>query len=158
MTTHTDRARLDKWLWAARLFKTRALAAEAAERGRIDVNGQAAKPSRELRPGDSLVLRQEAGVQRTLLVRALSTQRGPAPVAQALYEETPASLAERRRMADARRLAPEPAQTLEHGRPTKRDRRDIERSQVQWQRWSASVDDLPRGDTDSQAPALKARD
>jgi ribosome-associated heat shock protein Hsp15 len=144
MPTNTDRMRLDKWLWAARFYKTRALAAEAADRGRIDVNGQPAKPARELHAGDRLVLRQDGGVKRTLLIRALCAQRGPAPVAQALYEETAESLAERQRAAEARRLAPEPAQTLEQGRPTKRNRRELERSQVQWQRWSASLDDSER--------------
>lgn len=141
MSTEIERVRLDKWLWVARLFKTRALAAEAADRGRVDVNGQAAKPARELRAGDTLLLRLEGGVQRSLQVLALSLQRGPAPVAQALYQESAASLAERARRAEARRFAPEPAQSLEQGRPTKRNRRDIERSQVQWQRWSASIDD-----------------
>ena len=144
MPANPDRMRLDKWLWAARFFKTRALAAESADRGRIDVNGLPAKPARELHAGDTLVLRQDGGVKRTVVIRALSAQRGPAPVAQALYEETAASLAERQRIAEARRLAPEPAQTLEQGRPTKRDRRELERSQVQWQRWSASIDDSER--------------
>ena len=144
MAANTDRMRLDKWLWAARFFKTRALAAEAADLDRVDVNGQPAKPARELHVGDTLVLRQDGGVKRTLLLRALTTQRGPAPVAQALYEETAESLAERQRAAEARRLAPEPAQTIEQGRPTKRDRRELERSQVQWQRWSASLDDSER--------------
>ncbi len=133
--------RLDKWLWAARVFKTRSLAAEAAERGRVDVNGQPAKPARELRPGDMLVLRQDRGVERSLVIRTLSLQRGPASVAQTLYAETADSLATRLRAAAERRLAPEPAQAIEQGRPTKRDRRDLERSQVQWQRWSASIDD-----------------
>ncbi|MES2958318.1 MAG: S4 domain-containing protein [Pseudomonadota bacterium] len=141
MAVSIDRVRLDKWLWAARLFKTRALAAEAADRGRVDVNGQAAKPARELRPGDTLELRLDAGQRRTLVIRALSSQRGPAPVAQALYEETADSLAERQRIADARRLAPDPAQSITQGRPSKRDRRDLDRSQVQWQRWSASIDE-----------------
>ena len=145
MAATPDRVRLDKWLWAARLFKTRSLAAEAVERGRVGVNGQAVKPARELRPGDTLRLRLDGGVQRTLVVKALATVRGPAPVAQALYEETADSLAERQRAAEARRLAPEPAQTLEQGRPTKRDRRDLERTQVQWQRWSASIDDIDGG-------------
>ena len=144
MPANTDCMRLDKWLWAARFYKTRALAAEAADRGRVDVNGLPAKPARELHAGDTLVLRQDGGVKRTLLIRALSAQRGPAPVAQALYEETAESLAERQRAAEARRLAPEPAQTIEQGRPTKRDRRELERSQVQWQRWSASLDDSER--------------
>ena len=144
MPANTDRVRLDKWLWAARFYKTRALAAEAADRGRIDVNGLPAKPARELHAGDTLVLRQDGGLRRTLVIRALSAQRGPAPVAQALYEETAQSLAERLRVAEARRLAPEPAQAIEQGRPTKRDRRELERSQVQWQRWSASLDDGER--------------
>ena len=136
--------RLDKWLWAARLFKTRALAAEAADRGRVGVNGQTAKPARELHAGDTLVLRQDGGVMRTLVICALSAQRGPAPMAQALYEETADSLAVRRQAAEARRLAPEPAHSIEQGRPSKRDRRDLERTQVQWQRWSASIDDEGR--------------
>jgi ribosome-associated heat shock protein Hsp15 len=141
MPASIDRMRLDKWLWAARLFKTRSLAAESVDRGRVDVNGQPAKPARELRLGDTLILRQEGGVKRTLAIRALSAQRGPATVAQALYEETAESLAERRRIAEARHLAPEPAHAIEHGRPSKRDRRDLERRQVEWRRWSASIDE-----------------
>jgi ribosome-associated heat shock protein Hsp15 len=141
MAASIDRMRLDKWLWAARFFRTRSLAAEAVDRGRVEVNGQAAKAARELRPGDLLVLRADGGVRRSLVVRALSLHRGPAPIAQALYEESAESRAERARVAEARRLAPEPAQTLEQGRPTKRDRRELERNQVQWQRWSASLKD-----------------
>jgi ribosome-associated heat shock protein Hsp15 len=128
--------RLDKWLWAARLAKTRALAVEQIERGRVLVNGQPAKPSRELKVGDRLELRLGHDV-RLLVVRGLSTQRGPAPVAQALYEETAESLATRAAAAERRRLAPEPAAAQTQGRPTKRDRRDL----VDWQRWSASIDD-----------------
>jgi ribosome-associated heat shock protein Hsp15 len=131
-----DRLRLDKWLWAARLYKTRALAAEEASLGRISVNGQAAKPARELKPGDLLVIRQ-GPVQRELQVLGLSAVRGPAPVAQALYAETPQSVAAREAAAARRRMGVEPADTLAHGRPTKRDRRQI----ADWQRWSASVDD-----------------
>ena len=112
-----------------------------ADRGRVEVNGQAAKPARELRPGDSLQLRLDVGVQRTVVIRALSAQRGPAPVAQALYEETAASLAARERAVEARRLAPEPAQSIDQGRPSKRNRRALEKTQVEWQRWSASADD-----------------
>jgi len=141
MKADATRVRLDKWLWVARFFKTRSLAAEAADRGRVDVNGQAAKPARELRPGDTLVLRQDGGVERKMVIRALSLQRGPAAVAQTLYEETADSLAARLRATESRRLAPEPAHTIEQGRPTKRDRRELERTQVQWRRWSASVDD-----------------
>jgi ribosome-associated heat shock protein Hsp15 len=133
--------RLDKWLWAARFFKTRSLAAEAADRERVRVNDLPAKPAKELRVGDSVALRQDGGLVRTVTVRALSAIRGPAPVAQALYEETAASLAARAQAAEARRLAPEPAATLTQGRPTKRDRRDIEKAGAGWQRWSASIDD-----------------
>jgi ribosome-associated heat shock protein Hsp15 len=131
------RIRLDKWLWAARLYKTRALAAHEIGRGRVDVNGLAAKASRELKVGDLLQLRQ-GQVQRTLIVRATSMHRGPATQAQTLYEETPQSLAARQAAAQARRLAPEPAGSLEQGRPTKRDRRHL----ADWQRWSASADDI----------------
>lgn len=132
------RLRLDKWLWAARFFKTRALAAEAVERGRVEVNGQPVKPSRELKCGDRLRLRQGPD-ERIVDVLALSAVRGPAPVAQALYAETPESAAARVAAAEARRLAAEPAHSIEAGRPTKRSRRQM----AQWQRWSASADDLP---------------
>ena len=132
--------RLDKWLWAARFYKTRSLATEEIDKGRIDVNAQQAKPSRDLRIGDTVVMRQ-GPVRRTIVVMDLSMVRGPATQAQALYEETAESLEERTRAAEARRLAAEPALSIEQGRPTKRDRRDIERTQHGWQRWSASVDD-----------------
>ena len=132
--------RLDKWLWAARFYKTRALAVDDIDKGRIQVNGQAAKPSRDVRPQDTLVIRQ-GPVTRTVVVLGLSNLRGPAPVAQALYAETPESIAERTRAAEARRLAAEPALSIEQGRPTKRDRRELDRSQQGWQRWSASIDD-----------------
>lgn len=133
-----DRLRIDKWLWAARFFKTRSLAAEEIGRGRVDVNGVTAKASREVHPGDTVTVRQ--GWQtRTVRVLGLSGTRGPAPVAQLLYEETTESLAARALAAEQRRLAPEPAATITQGRPTKRDRRDIERT---WgDRWSASLDD-----------------
>ena len=127
--------RLDKWLWAARFFKTRSLAAEEIARGRVSANGQVAKASREVRPGDTLAFRQ-GGVARTVVVRGVSGVRGPAPVAQALYEETAESIAAREAAARDRRLTPEPATTIEHGRPTKRDRRQL----ADWNRWSASVD------------------
>lgn len=132
--------RLDKWLWAARFYKTRSLATDEIGKGRVNVNGQVAKASRELRPGDTVLVRQ-GPIQRTVVVKGLSQIRGPAPVAQALFEETPDSLAARTQAAEARRLAAEPALSIEQGRPTKRDRRDIERTQVEWQRWSASIDD-----------------
>ncbi len=130
------RLRLDKWLWAARFYKTRALATDEIDRGRVRVNEQVVKPARELKPGDLVELRQGV-VLRTVLVRGLSAVRGPAPVAQQLYEETPASIAAREAAAERRRLAPEPAEALVQGRPTKRDRRQL----ADWNRWSASLDD-----------------
>ena len=132
------RLRLDKWLWAARFYKTRALATDEIDRGRVRVNEQVVKPARELKPGDLVELRQGV-VLRTVRVLGLSAVRGPAPVAQALYAETPESIAAREAAAERRRLAPEPASAIEQGRPTKRDRRQL----ADWNRWSASVDDDP---------------
>ena len=129
------RVRLDKWLWAARFFKTRSLAADEIDKGRVSVNAAPAKASRELRPGDSITLRQ-AQIPRTVIVLGLSESRGPAQVAQALYEETAESIALRERLAQARREGAEPAQSIEQGRPTKRDRRQL----ADWNRWSASAD------------------
>ena len=136
----TETMRLDKWLWCARFYKTRSLATEEIAKGRVTVNGQAAKPARDLRCGDTVALRQ-GPVARTVLVRALSGARGPAPVAQLLYEETPESIAARERAAEQRRLAPEPAAALQEGRPTKRDRRNIVRARDWGSRWSASIDE-----------------
>lgn len=127
--------RLDKWLWAARFFKTRSLATEEIGKGRVMVNGQQAKASRDLKIGDLLRFRQGV-IDREVVVRGLSHVRGPAPQAQALYEETPESIAKREASAEARRLAPEPAQTIVQGRPTKQDRRRL----ADWDRWSASAD------------------
>ena len=132
-----ERLRLDKWLWAARLYKTRALAAEEVSLGRVELNGQAAKPAREVKVDDRLTIRQ-GPVQRELIVRGLSLQRGPAALAQALYEETPESLAAREAAAARRRLGVEPADSLTQGRPTKRDRRQL----AEWRRWSASSNDI----------------
>jgi ribosome-associated heat shock protein Hsp15 len=133
-----DKIRIDKWLWAARFFKTRSLAVDEIGKGRVQVNAQDAKPSREVKPGDTVTLRQ-GPVQRTVTVRGISGARGPAPVAQQLYEETAESVDARERAAEQRRLAPEPALGITQGRPTKRDRRDIGRA---WgDRWSASIDD-----------------
>lgn len=131
-----NRVRLDKWLWAARFMKTRSLAVQAISSGKVQVNGAVAKASRELQPGD-LVRLSLPGLTREVSVIALSAQRGPATVAQALYAETEASLAARAAAAESRRLGVEPALTQAEGRPTKRDRRQL----VQWQRWSASLDD-----------------
>ncbi len=133
--------RLDKWLWVARFFKTRGLAAEAADRERVRVNDTPAKPAKQLRVGDTVALRQEGGLVRTVVVQGLSALRGPASVAQTLYEETAESVTARAQAAETRRLAPEPAATLTQGRPTKRDRRDIDKAGGGWQRWSASLDE-----------------
>lgn len=134
-----DRVRLDKWLWAARFYKTRSLATEEIDKGRVQVNEQPAKPSREVHLGDRLELRQGQGrVPRVVIVRGLSDVRGPAPVAQQLYEETPESIAAREEFARNRRFLADPSQAIEHGRPTKRDRRQL----ADWQRWSASADDI----------------
>ncbi len=138
-----DKLRIDKWLWAARFYKTRTLATDEIAKGRVAVNGQDVnKPAREVKVGDTVALRRE-GLTRTVVVKGLSEMRGPAPVAQQLYEETPESLAERDRAAQQRRYAPEPANSIEHGRPTKRGRRDLEEQSRQgWgDRWSASLDD-----------------
>lgn len=136
----TDTVRIDKWLWCARFFKTRSLAAQEIDKGRVAINGQVTKASREVRVGDTVALRQ-GQVPRTVVVRGVSHVRGPAPVAQQLYEETAESISAREKAAEQRRLAPEPAAALQDGRPTKRDRRDIDRARGWGSRWSASIDD-----------------
>ena len=129
--------RVDKWLWAARFYKTRSLAAQELDKGRVQLNGHAVKPAHEIKPGDKLMLRQGT-VLREVQVLGLSMQRGPAPVAQALYEESADSVAKRLLAAEHRKLNSEPAASIEHGRPTKRDRRSIDKG---WDsRWSASID------------------
>jgi ribosome-associated heat shock protein Hsp15 len=133
------RVRLDKWLWAARFFKTRALAADEVSRGRVEVNGQPAKAAREIKAGDRVRIRRGTD-DRLVEVRAVSQLRGPATVAQALYGETAESVTARLRAAEARRLAAEPALSQDAGRPTKRDRRRL----AEWRRWSASADDATR--------------
>lgn len=136
-----DRLRIDKWLWSARFFKTRTLAVEEIGKGRVEVNGQEAKPAREVKVGDTVAVRRES-LTRTVVVKGLSTMRGPAPVAQQLYEETPESLKAREEAARQRKFAREPALSIEHGRPTKRGRRELDEAQRGWgDRWSASVDD-----------------
>lgn len=129
--------RLDKWLWAARFYKTRSLAVDAIGKHRVEVNGQPAKASRDLRVGDRLCLREPGQPARELRVLGLSEIRGPAPLAQTLYEETPESLAARAEAREQRRQGTEPALAIEQGRPTKRDRRRL----ADWNRWSASVDE-----------------
>jgi ribosome-associated heat shock protein Hsp15 len=127
--------RLDKWLWAARFYKTRSLAIDEISKGRVSVNEQPAKPARSLKVGDRIELRRE-GVTRPVVVRGLSQVRGPAPVAQQLYEETAESIAQREKQAQERRFGAEPSQAMEQGRPTKRDRRKL----ADWNRWSATAE------------------
>ena len=113
--------RLDKWLWAARFFKTRGLAQLAVSGGRVKLNGDRVKPAHAVKPGDVLVIRVEE-LEWQVTVRGLAERRGPAPEAKKLYEESAAGLAERQRLLDLRRWGTEPALQLK-GRPTKRDRR-----------------------------------
>jgi ribosome-associated heat shock protein Hsp15 len=116
---------MDKWLWAARFFKTRSLAARACELGRIACNGQPAKPSREVRVGDKLQVRNESG-DFQVEVLFLSEMRGPAAVAQTLYCETEASRELRRKAAEERKAMPS-FEAFRDGKPSKRDRRELAR-------------------------------
>lgn len=135
--------RLDKWLWAARFYKTRALAAYEVDHNRVRVNRQNVKPAREIRVGDTVELHQGAGLSATqtiVVVQALSAMRGPATVARTLYIETPESISFREALREKRRMMSEPAASIQDGRPTKRDRRKL----AQWERWSVSLDnDMP---------------
>ena len=134
-----EKVRIDKWLWAARFYKTRSLATEEIDKGRVRITDAEVKPAKEVKLGDTVTLRQGPNT-RTLVVRGISDKRGAAPVAQLLYEETEASVKLREQSSEQRRL--EPATSLEHGRPTKRDRRDIDKvNNKSWgNRWSASAD------------------
>jgi ribosome-associated heat shock protein Hsp15 len=136
-----DRLRIDKWLWAARFFKTRSLAADEIGKHRVQLNGDVAKASREVKPGDTVAIRL-GPVTRVVRVLGISGQRGPAPVAQQLYEETPESLGAQAAAREQRRLGSEPALSIEQGRPTKRDRRELDGARRgDWDnRWSASID------------------
>ncbi len=117
--------RMDKWLWAARFFKTRALAAKACELGRVTSNGQPAKSARPVRAGDKLQIKNTSG-DFELEVLLLSEIRGPAPVAQTLYRETEASRAARLQMAEERKLMPR-LDPISAGKPSKRNRRELNR-------------------------------
>jgi ribosome-associated heat shock protein Hsp15 len=116
--------RLDKWLWAARFFKTRSLAQRAIAAGQVKLNDERVKPAHELKPGDLVFLRKE-NLEWKVNVRALSERRGPAEQARKLYEETEASRPERERRGDLRRYGAEPSSAIK-GRPTKRDRRRLD--------------------------------
>ena len=115
--------RLDKWLWSARFFKTRSLAADAIAGGKVAVNGERAKPAKNVKTGDHIVLRKPP-YEFTLTVKAISDRRGPASEARLLYEESTESIAVREKLALEMRDMPAP---LFKGRPTKKDRRDIQR-------------------------------
>lgn len=117
--------RIDKWLWAARFFKTRSLAIQAIDLGRVRIDGTRIKPARELHVGDRLEI-QVGDMCIDVIVRALSNQRGPATTARLLYEETPASVERRAQRQAARVYAPEPARDIK-GRPTKRHGRELRR-------------------------------
>ena len=131
-----DKHRLDKWLWAARFFKTRALAAEEIGKGRVKVNGQVAKPSREVHEGDLIELRQ-AGSSRTVVVTGAERHARPgAGGAGALRGDRRKHRARDWRARPSASSSPEPALAIEQGRPTKRDRRQL----ADWNRWSASAD------------------
>jgi ribosome-associated heat shock protein Hsp15 len=117
--------RIDKWLWAARFFKTRSLASKACELGRIESNGQPVKPAREVRVGDMLGVKNASG-DFQIEVLGLSEMRGPAPVAQALYRETEASREMRQKVAEERKTMPH-FELEREGKPSKRDRRVLGR-------------------------------
>ena len=121
-----SRVRIDKWLWAARFFKTRSLAARACELGRIESGGQPAKAAREVRPGDRLRIKNASG-EFEIEVLLLSEMRGPAAVAQTLYRETEASREARLRLAEERKTAPRFEAEWPEGKPSKRDRRRLDR-------------------------------
>ena len=117
--------RVDKWLWAARFFKTRSLASDAVSGGKVKVNGTAIKPARDIKVGDRLDI-VNSETRWEVIVQALSDKRGPAPEARLLYAETPESIAAREAARDSRQFVQDPAADI-HGRPTKRDRRQLGR-------------------------------
>ncbi len=139
--------RIDKFLWATRHFMTRSLASEDIGKGRVKINGAIVKASADVRMGDEVAI-QRQGMVCTFNVLMVSDQRSSAPLAQTLYAETPESIATRERLQEERRLHPEPALTIAQGRPTKRQRRDLDlakgggkRDSDSWNgRWSASID------------------
>lgn len=135
--------RIDKFLWAARFYKTRSLATDDIGKGRVKINGQLVKAAREVRAGDSVSIHR-GGLTCTVQVLQISEQRGPAAQAQTLYAETPDSIAAQLAAKDQRRLQSEPALAMTQGRPTKRQRRDLDsarQANTGWgDRWSASID------------------
>jgi ribosome-associated heat shock protein Hsp15 len=140
--TIVEKARIDKFLWAARFYKTRSLAAEEIGKGRVKINGQVAKASRDVKAGDTIELLR-TGLVTVIEVLKVSEQRGSAPLAQALYAETAESIAAREKAQDIRRFTHEPATAIAQGRPTKRDRRSLDEARSgspSWNdRWSAEI-------------------
>lgn len=126
MNAGSAAVRIDKWLWAARFFKTRSLATDAVDGGKVRLNGERIKPARSVKPGDTLAI-DNGATEWEVVVRALSETRGPATVAQTLYEETAESIAKRQENAEKRRFFQEPGAAI-RGRPTKRDRRKLDDS------------------------------
>lgn len=127
-----EKTRIDKWLWAARFYKTRSLAAQEISAGRVQINGKDVKPARDVAINDLVTVRKPGATSVDVHVVAISNVRGPAPVARQLYSETEASVAAREKAIEMRRLAPEPAHSLTAGRPTKRDRRKIDQARYKF--------------------------
>ena len=123
--TMSDSVRIDKWLWAARFFKTRSMATDAVDGGKVRLNGERVKPARGVKPGDMLEI-DNGSTEWEVQVRDLADKRGSATIAQTLYEETERSIAEREKKAEQRKFFREPGEAIK-GRPTKRDRRLIDK-------------------------------
>ncbi len=126
MAAPSDSLRIDKWLWAARFFKTRTLATDAVDGGKVRLNGERVKPARGLKIGDTLDI-DNGSTEWEVVVQDLAEKRGSATVAQTLYTETEASIAQRQAKAEQRKFFREPGEAIK-GRPTKRDRRQIDKS------------------------------
>jgi len=121
----SDSVRIDKWLWAARFFKTRSMATDAVDGGKVRLNGERIKPARGVKPGDTLEI-DNGSTEWEVVVKDLADKRGSATIAQTLYEETENSIAAREKKAEQRRFFREPGESIK-GRPTKRDRRLIDK-------------------------------
>ncbi|WP_151635585.1 RNA-binding S4 domain-containing protein [Noviherbaspirillum aerium] len=121
----SESVRIDKWLWAARFFKTRSMATDAVDGGKVRLNGDRIKPARSVKPGDTLDI-DNGSTEWEVVVKDLADKRGSAAIAQTLYEETERSIAERDKKAEQRRFFREPGEAIK-GRPTKRDRRLIDK-------------------------------
>ena len=126
MSDTDTRIRIDKWLWAARFYKTRSLATEAVQGGKVEINGDRAKPAKTVGPGDEVRVRL-GPYEHVVVVRAVAPRRGSARDAQGLYDETPESRAEREKLAEQLRMAPAAFVWEDKGRPTKKDRRQLNR-------------------------------